>query len=608
MKKYIYLLLTIVLAGSFGSCKDALELPADGRISYESIFSDRNRTMGYLNQCYAYRMGYGIDQAAAYTDDAQSVNDVSSYSAATKWYAGQVGASNWIFPSWWSNYYQGIRYCNVFIKTIPTATAFALPAERAGWAAQAKALRALYYLGLIKDYGPVPLITEAYDFDHNFAADKRSKVWEIVKQILQDTDEALAADGAEDMTYEAKGFRWILGDNYANMMHRAVAYAIRSQAILLAVSPLYAQEEGNPYTWEDAAKITKEALDQCLAHDYQLFTELPLIKSDAHDAYAFYFLTPYSYSRTTDKETIYSLGGYINAWKEYGLPTNKQQISAGFSPSQELIDCYETKDGWPVIDGYADANHLRPNIVAQSGYNDQYPYEDRDPRFYSSIYYNGATRHLDKPDEKVKIYDNAMPKDSSCAISATLVQYTRTGYYLRKYNRHTSSFEKPNEGQLRAFRLAELYLNFAEAANRASYGPTGKVPGVSGQPDMSALEAVNIIRDRAGMPEVQSVYTTDAETFEKRIRNERRVEFAFETLRFYDIRRWKALGDGAVVTGMRATKDENSGRFTYKRFVVSERKSTDDKYLLYPLPMGEVNKMYKHTGVNWQNPGYESPE
>ena len=62
----------------------------------------------------------------------------------------------------------------------------------------------------------------------------------------------------------------------------------------------------------------------------------------------------------------------------------------------------------------------------------------------------------------MKIYDNA-PKDSSCAIDKTTIRNTRTGYYMRKYDKHTSSYETPVTGYVRRFRLAELYLNFAEA-------------------------------------------------------------------------------------------------------------------------------------------------
>ena len=617
MKKYVFILFAILFTGALNSCKDALDLPDDGRISYESIWADRNRTMGYLNACYAQSgvvtSSYGFDYAA-YTADAESAQDNTSTSGPMRWYSGIIGANNWLFPNVWSNMYNGIRYCNVFIQELPTASAFAQPDERAGWLAEAKCLRALYYFYLIRHYGAVPLSTSPFEFDHNFSADTRTPVWQIVQQILKDTDEALAAAGAEDLTATSVGFRWSLGENYSGSMHRALAYAIRSRAILLAVSPLHANEEGNPYTWEDAAKITKEALDQCLTHGYELFDRLPLVPTDAYNAYENYFLASYSLTRETDKETIHGVVG-VSIWDQYGLPTNEKQSSAGMSPSQELVDCYETADGCAIIEKYND-DHTRPTFTDEaeaSGYDDQNPYVNRDPRFYATFYYNGALRHWGET-ETVAIYDNA-PTDESCAIHETLQQYTRTGYYIRKYNKHSSSYEKPADGQMRMMRLAELYLNFAEAANEA-YGPTYVVSsGVSGSTDMSAVDAVNAVRARADMCNVRSEYTTDPDTFRARIRNERRVEFAFEPVYYYDIRRWKTLTDGpteqfseAIVTGMRATKNEDDGSFKYTRFVVSERLCNQEKYLLSPLPTSEVNKMYGLTGTNWQNPGYESPE
>ncbi len=617
MKKYVIILSAILFTGALNSCKDALDLPDDGRISYESIWADRNRTMGYLNACYGQTgiitSSYGFDYAS-YTADAQSVQDNTATSGPMRWYSGIIGANNWLFTNCWSNMFNGIRYCNVFIQALPTATAFAQPEEKEGWLAQAKCLRALYYFYLIQSYGSVPLSTEPYEFDHDFSKDTKAPVWQVVQQILKDTDEALAAPGADDISATSIGFRWALGDNYGGMMHRALAYAIRSRAILLAVSPLHANEEGNPYTWEDAAKITKEALDQCLTHNYELFNQLPLIPTDAKNAYENYFLTAYSLNRTTDKETIEGVVG-LSMWDGYGLPTTEKQSSAGMSPSQELVDCYETADGCAIIKEYNE-NHLRPTFTDEalaSGYDDQNPYENRDPRFYVTFYYNGALRHWDDT-ETVAIYDNA-PEDISCAIHESLQQYTRTGYYIRKYNKHNSSYEKPADGQMRMWRLAELYLNFAEAANEA-YGPTYVVSsGVANSTDMSAVDAVNEVRNRAGMCDVRSQYTTDPGTFRARIRNERRVEFAFEPVYFYDIRRWKTLTNGpteqfseTVVTGMRATKNEVDGTFKYSRFVVSERLCNQEKYLLFPLPTSEVNKMYGLTGVNWQNPGYESPE
>jgi hypothetical protein len=146
------------------------------------------------------------------------------------------------------------------------------------------------------------------------------------------------------------------------------------------------------------------------------------------------------------------------------------------------------------------------------------------------------------------------------------------------------------------FRLGELYLNFAEAAYNAAT-PDTKFG------DLSALDAVNAIRARAGMPELPAGLSKDE--FEKRYRNERRVELAFEEHRFFDVRRWKILNEtDRGVTGMRITKTDD-GTFNYERIKMVNRQTYTDKYLLYPIPQSEVAKILQYTGTNWQNPGWE---
>ena len=119
---------------------------------------------------------------------------------------------------------------------------------------------------------------------------------------------------------------------------------------------------------------------------------------------------------------------------------------------------------------------------------------------------------------------------------------------------------------------------------------------------LSARDAVNKIRTRAGMPVLSAGMSKEA--FEKRYRNERRVELAFEEHRFFDVRRWKILSEtDNFVTGMKIVK-EDDGTFTYNRIKLASRGTNTDKYLLYPIKQTEVAKMLKHTGTNWQNPGW----
>ena len=101
---------------------------------------------------------------------------------------------------------------------------------------------------------------------------------------------------------------------------------------------------------------------------------------------------------------------------------------------------------------------------------------------------------------------------------------TKTGYYMRKF-----WWDNSTKNQVSAiltdplFRLAELYLDYAEAANEA-YGPNTPAPGAS----LTAVQAINTIRTRAGMPNVNAAFTVDANAFRPRIKNERNVELSYE--------------------------------------------------------------------------------
>jgi hypothetical protein len=170
---------------------------------------------------------------------------------------------------------------------------------------------------------------------------------------------------------------------------------------------------------------------------------------------------------------------------------------------------------------------------------------------------------------------------------------------VAKFNNYQSGQSNSADGAIRVFRLAELYLNFAESAYQAG-GPDVEVSLGSGM-TMSARDAVDAIRERAGMPDLPSGMSQA--DFEVRYRNERRVELAFESQRFFDVRRWKILSQtDQFVTGMQITA--NGSNYTYTRFRFPNRNDSSDKWLLYPLDQSEVNIMQGYTGVNWQNPGW----
>lgn len=388
MKRYIVFLMMGAVAFITPSCNDMLELEYDGRSSLDELFATKNGVRGYLNSCYNSRIFPDINRSAL-TDEAQSSERVFQGSLPSLWYADAFSANNYtnVDGQPWGGIYQSIRKCNIFLQRIEGVTAEELASledELTSWKAQAHTLRALYYLQLIKRYGDVPLLTDSYEIDHDFSQDVRSPVSAVVAQILADCDAAMSAPES------ALGFSWTVrvGENW--IMNRAVVQAIRSEAILYAASPLFAD---GTYSWNDAAQITGSALSNLLTNGYELWTEEPS-EDVAQNAYELYFITQHDEQRARDKETIYG-GPKVNVWGSHGMPSTPGQNSAGASPTQELVDAYEMQaTGLSPITGYSDPQHLQPIINPASGYDPENPYVGRDPRFYATIYFNGTKRDL----------------------------------------------------------------------------------------------------------------------------------------------------------------------------------------------------------------------
>jgi hypothetical protein len=587
MTKYNIVLIFLAVSGLLFSCNNQLDLPTDGRITMDQVFSDYNRTRGYLNSCYGFVPAPYMDRAS-FTDEAQDADDITPGSRYIVWYGGNITSVTYplysVDNSPWGNLYVGIGKCNNFIESMKTATVYAPEGEKASWVAQAYVLRALYYLQLIKRYGGVPIFDKPLDLKHDFSQDKRASFGEVVKFILADCDKALSYPATRD------GLAWDIYDNQYGIMTRSVAYAIKSEAVTYAASPLWSD---GTFSWADATTINAEALSQCLANGYKLFDEKPTADI-AQNAYALYFFTGSNDQRAIDKETIYHAGTKMQVWKFAGMPTNPGMERTGPCPTQELVDSYEMANGEAPVTGYSDAAHLTPIVNPASGYKESDPYTGRDPRFYASIYYNGSVRNLDQPTgKKVETFVGGTEE-----ISDINRKNTRTGYYMRKFNNYKSGQNNDADGAIRLFRLAELYMNFAESAYQSA-GPDVTVP--VGATPMSARQAVNAVRARAGMPAFPAGMTKDA--FEKKYRNERRIEFAFEEHRFFDVRRWKVLDQtDKFVTGMRITKTGTT--LNYKRFKFADRNAWSGKYLMYPIDQAEVNKVIGLSGNNWQNPGW----
>lgn len=565
-KIFITILVTLTLGLISSSCDSSLELMNDGRKSISDVFTSSTRIQAFLLSCYDQRnsLAKNLD-FSAYTDDAFSANSVNE-SGIKNWYGGQVSSANFGGQiqggSPWANLYNGIGMCNIFISRMRNLDLNIVrdvnQSEKEGWMSQAYTLRALYYLGLVQRYGQVPLVLDERPSGFDYSHDRRAEFEKCADAIIADCDSALAVK--TDNPY----FPWSYSSNSVGIMSRAVAWSIKSQIALLAASPLWNPQQTGKYTWTKAAEITDAALSTFIDNNgnpiagrggLTLYTASPL-STVAHNAYASYMLqNGNDLSRTTDVETIYHIGGLQSATTNHGLPVTQFQVSSGINPTQELVDCYETTNGESILDPtepYIGGDHTKPNYNRENRlFDPNNPYFNREPRFYASIYYNGAQR---RPGSTATTTDGIAQvwtyRGGNCGVTDLLVntqKTTKTGYYLRKFSNYTTSQFANRDGAIKYFRLTELFLNFAEAANEA-YGPQTSAP--SGK---NALWAVNKVRQRVNMPEFSGQYASNKDKFRLKLRNERRIEFAFEALRFFDVRRWSGPSDDLSKTDKTVT-------------------------------------------------------
>ena len=600
-KKLLYICVAAALVLPLGSCSDVMDVTPDGRLSLEEVFANPDYTAAYFSQAFdnlPHKMMnyYWFDNLpSALSDESWSCDDVEGVGAINA-YKGQGSARENLFETnynenfesqYWERYWKSIRTINVFLQNIPKA-AVNSETDRSRMTAEAHVLRAYYYLQLVKWYGALPIIKVPFPDDADYSTVKKSSAVDCLKFIVEDCETAMLC---EDLPWR------IVNDREFRRLTRAMAAAIRSQAALYAASPLY--NTGGENLWDYAYEKNKDSYQKLKNNGYELYTQRHH-PDEYLNAYGEYFAqNATGGANPIDRETIWlDIKDNWGMWWVWGLPI-QSNYRAGCVPSQELVDAYDMLEtGKPVLDlerPYLDETHLQPNYTEGSGYNPARPYEGRDPRFYATIIYNGASIYVGNTKSVVQTYNggNSELRDNDR-------RYTRTGYYLNKYrNWQAYSGLSGQDGKWKHYRMGEVYLNLAEAAIEAGHIEEG-------------LALINDIRHRAGFdPSVDVTATTQNEA-RLLLRHERQVEFAFEEHRFFDTRRWTKTEDDMenekFCTGMRAKR---SGlKLTYERFIVGSDGSAPSKlsykakWHFLPIPISDVSSLEDQTGDRWQNYGW----
>lgn len=603
IQRLIALILPLVLFVS--SCTDVLDMAPDGNMQMDEVLADPNKVEGLLNQCYANipQKGYSywfFESAVVASSDDGWTSDDGQGLIAGNYYQDNNSASSHVMwnnddghgggnNQYWNRFWQQIRLCSQFIEVIDKA-AVNNEADRGRFKAEARLLRAFFYMELVKWFGKLPILDATVPFDADFSTLTRSSVYDVAKFIMLDCDAALAEPNLP----------WRIDNaNDAGRVTKALALALKTKAMLFAASPLH--NEGQNH-WEEAYQVAKDAVSKLKANGYALFTETTqpgVFGTGPAAAFRQLVCQNADYSATPrDKETLYQArSGSVFVWHIGYIGSNMPNTyKAGVAPTQELIDAFETIDGEPILNlskPYLDERHLQPNYNLNSMYDPNNPYANRDPRLAQTALYNGSTILFDNQTVEVQTYTGGPHAPS---FDITNRSASRTGYYHAKMvTPGASQTNQINNSNWKYYRLGETLLDLAEAAAEANHLD-------------EARAAANEVRARSGMPGLSSALTK--EELILRIRNERRVELAWEEQRYFDVRRWESpdgdLSETAKwLTAMVITKN-GDGSFTYNRRNISTnpRGGWQNRDLLLPIPLNEASTLESVTGQRWQNPGW----
>ncbi|MBZ4188871.1 RagB/SusD family nutrient uptake outer membrane protein [Niabella beijingensis] len=587
----IRFVVVLCLIGLLGACKKSfLDKQPDESITIEEAFKKRNYAEAFLTDAYA-SMGNEL-YFTDYLGTSPNPYVIASDELNIPWpekFEKLMNKGAWnpynVAGQHWKNMFEGIRKCNIFLKNIPITPLDAVftQAQKNRWIGEARFLRAFYYFTLIRIYGGVPLVKEPVALTDDFTRFKRNTWDECVDFIVKECDTAVTVLPIK-----------LTDDRDIGRATAAAALALKARLLLYTASPLW---NGNPdyrnvvdkdgvrlFTqqqddnrWAVAAEAAKECIDKCEAAGYELFRKYP----DPIKNYQQLFLENHN------TEVLFARNcGVDGVTEKCAFPGSKGGWN-GYNPTQQMVDAYEMQDGKAPITGYNTDGS--PKIDPASGYVEagfavaddpegrwlkgvRMMYTNREPRFYASINFNGGYFI----DRRLEIWYSGADGQYRGGRD-----YNTTGYLLKKAVDPTVNISQ-GKFSLKTwifFRLAELYLDYAEALNEAQ-GPVNDV-----------YVFVNKIRDRAGLPALPGGLSKEA--MREKIRHERRIELSFETHRYFDCHRWKiaAQTEGGPVYGMNITTGTalNDESF-YKRVVVETRVFQAPKHYLFPIPQSEIDK------------------
>ncbi|MCA5003743.1 RagB/SusD family nutrient uptake outer membrane protein [Sphingobacterium bovistauri] len=553
----------------------------------------------------------------------------------------------------WGNYYKIIRKCNLIIQNLDTPQDLT-NANRARIEGYTRFIRAYAYYYLLLDYGP-PIILgdELVNTNEELAYYDRERATfdEAMEYVCNEFESAALLIPNE------------VGILDFGKPTRGAAYALVARLRLMHASPLfnggqvassyfgswvresdgvhYVSQQYDDKRWAIAAVAAKRVMDM---GKYKLYTveadeqtaTLPQgVVSDPNfyssfpngaggiDAFRSYsdIFTGEAYA-AINPEFIWARNtSYLNGTINQGAFPPSLGGWGRFCVTQKVVDAYLMDDGRTKEEASADGYYSESGFTTQAKRFSGYPlntgiynmYANREMRFYASIGFNGAVwQNLSVVSKTNHIADYFFQgADGRGGVTASSPNYPITGYVIKKYNHPmdalTGTGARRIDKAYSIIRYAEILLIYAEAINNLKGSHTvtlGNQDYVLSRDEEEIKKSFNQVRYRAGLPGLSQAQLNQPDLVQEQIERERMVEFLWENLRYYDVRRWGIYEDTErePMSGMNpdgATPD------TYYRRVIPGsssflKREVNKKLVWLPIPRAELRRLPSVS----QNPGY----
>lgn len=626
MNKIKYFLVTLLIIPFIASsCADFMDLTPTSEYTEEAVFTDAGLTQAFVDGIYnTVQSGAREHTLDGLTDDAYfthnygqvAVNTTAVSESDLQWY------NNGNNPFRWGDRYKGIRYANIVIANVdevPPKQGYSVDGMRG----EAHFLRAYLYSELVRGYGGVPITDVPYQMNQMDEMQiPRSNIKECLDFIIKDCEEA------EKYLPETADL---------GKATKAAATGLKARMNLHVASPLYADRTINTLSVNQFEgdrnalyRAAIQAADNIINGDIHKLIDCT---GGVNTERAIKFN---SIITTNNEEQIFTRQyGNLGTTNSMGLwhGPNGYHNWAGTTPTQDLVMAFEFEDG-SIADGMT-----KPG---ESEFGN--PYSGRDPRFYATVATDGNDWGRPRPADAFEMDPTPLGNlqsgfyemtDGDVTLTVKDVEGTDrtikgiwgidtrkgpiedwngswTGYYEKKLIDPTIDAQNyPQEVPWTYMRLAEMYLIAAEA-----YVELNELD--------KAEEYLDALRGRVGLVSTKEALTVRGKSFNQTdmrefVRHERRVEFAYESNRYYDVRRWmiadvtnnKTLTGvevfGFLKPGQSQTKPyiNNTEKYNYFYRVTDltfrEDRRWDNKMYFAPIPREER----KRNPNLEQNPGME---